>query len=109
MKFIKNIPSRNYDYKLYKVYSIKPNFLPLFRGFCIPYVGIFVKEKYTMDKNLIEHESIHMDQFKRMGIIMYVLRYVAQLIFIGYDTMPMELEARQTDSSLWSYRKRKWK
>lgn len=109
MKVINTIQSINYPNKTYKVYRIHSNLLPLFRGICIPYIGIFVKRRYETDWILLEHESIHMDQFKRMGILMYILRYITQLIFIGYDTMPMELEARQTDSSLWSYRKRNWK
>ena len=109
MKLVNTVRSLNYDNKVYKVYRMPLNIIPIFRGICIPYIGIFIKEKYETDYTLIEHEAIHLDQFKRMGIFMYILRYITQLIFIGYDSMPMELEARQTDSSLWSYRKRNWK
>ena len=90
-----------------KIYYINSNLLPFFRGFCIPWIGIIIKKEHKDNKKLIEHEKIHLKQIKRMGIILYVIRYVVQLIFIGYDTMPMELEARQNEESLWNYRD-KW-
>ena len=92
-----------------KIYYIKSNLIPLFRGFALPYVGIIIKEKYKNDKVLIEHEKIHLKQIRRMGLLLYIIRYVFQLVFIGYDTMPMELEARQFDESYWNYRERNWK
>jgi hypothetical protein len=67
-----------------------------------------VKEKYKNDKILHEHEIIHWNQYKRMGSLLFLIRYIFQFIFIGYDTMPLELEARQSDSSLWNYRQRNW-
>lgn len=75
----------------------------------IPHIGIFIKEDYKEDETLLEHELIHWKQYKRMGSIVFLLRYLFQFITIGYDTMPLELEARQTDESLWNYRERKWK
>lgn len=92
-----------------KVHYIKNNMIPIFRAFALPYIGIIVNEKYRGDKVLIEHETIHLEQIKRMTFVVYLIRYIFQFIFIGYDTMPMELEARQTDVSLWNYRKRNWK
>lgn len=92
-----------------KIYYVKSNVIPIFRGFALPYIGIIIKEKYRGDKTLIEHEKIHLAQIKRMTLPVYIIRYIFQLIFIGYDSMPMELEARQEDSSLWNYRKRHWK
>jgi hypothetical protein len=93
-----------------KVYYIQPRLIPIFRAFALPYVNIIViSNKYKGDKILIEHETIHLKQMKRMTFPLYMIRYIVQLIFIGYDTMPMELEARQTDVSLWNYRKRNWK
>ena len=92
-----------------KIYYIKSNYLPIFRAIALPYIGIIIKEKYRDDKILIEHETIHLKQMKRMTFLVYIIRYIVQLIFIGYDTMPMELEARQTDISLWNYRERNWK
>jgi len=94
----------------YKIYYVKGNKIPIFRAFALPYINLIViNEKYKGDENLIEHEAIHLRQMKRMTFPLYMIRYIFQLIFIGYDTMPMELEARQNDVSLWNYRKRNWK
>ena len=100
---------RNNNIKEPKVYYVKSNLIPIFRGFALPYIGIIIKEKYRGDQALIEHEKIHLKQIKRMTLPVYVIRYIVQLIFIGHDTMPMELEARQHDESLWNYREKKWK
>lgn len=91
------------------IYYIRAHYLPIFRAIMIPHIGIFIKFKYKDDKILEEHEIIHWRQYKRMGSIVFLIRYILQFIFIGYDTMPLELEARQTDSSLWNYRQRNWK
>lgn len=84
------------------------SFIPIFRGFALPYIGIIIQEKYRGDQGLIKHEKVHLKQIKRMTLPVYIIRYIFQLIFIGYDSMPMELEARQHDVSLWNYRERHW-
>lgn len=78
-----------------------------FRGIMIPFIGIVIKEEYKTSTRLMNHEMIHWYQFKRMGVILFITRYVFQLIFIGYDTMPMEMEARQNEEEhiKWNYRK----
>lgn len=80
--------------------------LPPFRAMTIPPFGIFVKKKYKGNSQILEHDKIHWKQYKRMGLFMYCFRYIIQLIVIGYDTMPMEMEARQNDDvkTQWNYR-----
>lgn len=92
-----------------KVYYVKRNSFPIFRAFALPYIGVIVKEEYRGDKALIEHEKIHLRQIKRMTLPIYLIRYIVQLIFIGYDTMPMEMEARQPQKDLFNYRENNWK
>lgn len=46
------------------------------------------------EKILLKHELIHFEQAKRMLYVFFYLRYFFQLIFIGYKTMPLEIEAR---------------
>ena len=92
-----------------RIIIVKSNRFPIFRAFALPYIGVIVKEQYKDDKALIEHERIHLKQIKRMTFPLYCLRYIVQLIFIGYDTMPMELEARQPQKELFNYRKKNWK
>jgi hypothetical protein len=77
-----------------KIYYI--NWLPFkLRGATIPPFGIFIL-------------LIHWKQYKRMGFLMYYIRYIIQLIFIGYDTMPMEMEARQKEKyeDIYKYREK---
>jgi hypothetical protein len=77
--------------------------LPPFRAMTIPPFGIFIKKEFEGDNQILQHDLIHWKQYKRMGLIMYYLRYFVQLIFIGYDTMPMEMEARQNDDKETHY------
>lgn len=107
--------SINLDNKINKrltepdVFYINSNLLPVFRAIMIPHIGIFIKKEYKNDTILLKHEIVHWNQYKRMGSLLFLLRYLYQFITIGYDTMPLELEARQYDDSLWNYRKRWWK
>ena len=82
--------------------------LPPFRGMCIPPFGIFIKKEYKGNEMILDHDLIHWKQYKRMGLFMFYFRYFIQLIIIGYDTMPMEMEARQNEGKkeLWNYREK---
>lgn len=90
-----------------KIYYVK-YLLPPFRAMTIPPFGIFIKLKYKGNEQILKHDLIHWKQYKRMGLIMYYLRYFIQLIIIGYDTMPMELEARQNEKyeDIYKYREK---
>ena len=80
--------------------------LPPFRAMTVPPIAIFVKKEHKGNNDIIEHDLIHWRQYQRMGFLMFYLRYFLQLIIIGYDTMPMEMEARQNDDhhTKWNYR-----
>ena len=82
--------------------------LPPFRAMTIPPFGIFIKKQFKGDEQILKHDLIHWGQYKRMGLIMFYFRYIIQLIIIGYDTMPMELEARQFEDSVYNYREKHW-
>lgn len=69
-----------------------------FRGMTIPPIGIFILKKYQNDKKILEHDLVHWKQYKKMGFFLFYIRYIVQYIFIGYDLMPMEMEARQNES-----------
>jgi hypothetical protein len=90
-----------------KIYYVK-YLLPPFRAMTIPPFGIFIKEKYKNNDHILQHDLIHWKQYKRMGLIMFYVRYFFQLVFIGYDTMPMEMEARQKEKyeDLYKYREK---
>jgi hypothetical protein len=74
----------------------------------IPPFGIFIKKEFKGNNQILKHDLIHWKQYKRMGFIMFYFRYIIQLIIIGYDTMPMELEAREGDENKLNYREKYW-
>jgi len=82
--------------------------LPPFRAMTVPPFGIFVRKQFRGNEQILKHDLIHWKQYKRMGLFMYFFRYFVQLIIIVYDTMPMEMEARQHDDeeTKWNYRDR---
>ena len=82
--------------------------IPPFRAMTIPPFGIFIKHIYKGDNQILSHDLIHWKQYERMGLLMYYFRYLAQIILIGYETMPMEMEARRFDSEedKWNYTKK---
>jgi hypothetical protein len=80
--------------------------VPPFAAMTIPPFGIFILKKHKGNNRILRHDLIHWRQYKRMGAVMYYLRYILQLLIIGYDTMPMEMEARQGEKEYvkWNYR-----
>ena len=82
--------------------------LPPFRGMTIPPLGIFIHTRHKDNHKILEHDLIHWKQYKRMGLFLFYFRYFIQLLIIGYDTMPMEMEARQNEieQDKWNYRKK---
>lgn len=92
-------------FKLPKIYYVRW-VIPPFRAMTIPPFGIFIKKEFKDNDQILNHDLIHWQQYKRMGLFMYYFRYFFQLITIGYDTMPMEMEARQGDDeqTKWNYR-----
>jgi hypothetical protein len=74
----------------------------------LPPFGIFIRKEFEGDEQILVHDLIHWNQYQRMGLFMYYFRYLAQMILIGYDTMPMEMEARQYDDEYtkWNYREK---
>jgi hypothetical protein len=82
--------------------------IPPFRAMTIPPFGIFIKKIHKGNEQILKHDLVHWKQYKRMGLVLYYVRYFFQLIFIGYDTMPMEMEARyeESEETKWNYRDR---
>jgi hypothetical protein len=42
----------------------------------------------------IAHEFVHVTQYRRMGILLFLFRYIWFQITHGYDLNPLEVEAR---------------
>lgn len=69
-----------------------------FNAKTIPPFGIYIKEAERENQALLEHETVHWQQYQRMGLIKYYREYFKQLKEYGYDAHPMELEARSNES-----------
>jgi len=69
-----------------------------FRGMTLPPFGIFILKKHKGDSKILLHDYIHWCQYHKMGFLDFYLSYIIQYIFIGYDKMKMEQEARKLES-----------
>ena len=70
-----------------------------FRGMTIPPYGIFILKKYKGNSKILLHDLIHWKQYQKMGMLDFYVCYILQFIFIGYDKMSMEMEARQHEKN----------
>ncbi len=67
--------------------------IPNTRGLTLQY-GIFVKNDYWNNRELIVHELIHTSQYERLGGIQQFLnQYLTECIQFGYPQAPLEQEA----------------
>lgn len=64
-------------------------------GITLPPFGIYIRPGYEHDTLLQAHELVHWEQYKRMGLCMFYVRYLWGLIRYGYAAHPMEVEARE--------------
>ncbi len=59
--------------------------------------GIFVTSNRRQDRRLIVHELVHVSQYERLGgISQFLQQYVTECLTDGYDSGPLENEARET-------------
>lgn len=62
-------------------------------GLTMPWRTIYLRPECWFDEGLRAHELAHIDQIDRMGPIRFSVTYLWQLATIGYDRMPLEIEA----------------
>src|ERR1035437_10927727 len=67
-------------------------------AFTIPPIGIFIVEKHRHNAALLQHELIHWRQYRRQGIIKFLLGYLKEHIQRGYDGNRYEIEARYCEN-----------
>lgn len=60
---------------------------------------VFLTEKGYNNERLLKHEQAHIDQYKRDGLIRFMLNYVWLNIQYGYENNPYEIEARQKEGT----------
>ncbi len=81
----------------YPVYFVKSTF-GNYNARTVPPFGIYINELQKGNIELINHEKIHWDQYKKKGLIPFYFQYTKQACEYGYDKMPMEMEARANES-----------
>tara|TARA_R100001244_G_scaffold79990_3_gene62769 strand:- start:454 stop:852 length:399 start_codon:yes stop_codon:yes gene_type:complete len=69
-----------------------------FNGFILPPFGIVIDDDAKGDLELINHEKVHWEQYKREGLILFVLNYSVEAFKKGYDKNKYEIEARYEES-----------
>ena len=65
-----------------------------FAGVALAPWGIFVLPEHLNNQRLTQHELVHWQQYKRMGVVKYYATYLYQVLRYGYRNAPMEREAR---------------
>ena len=51
----------------------------------------------TLDERTLRHERIHVEQWKRLGLFGFLVRYLWYHFRYGYAQNPLEVEARQAE------------
>ncbi len=64
-------------------------------GITLPPFGIYLRPGHEDNTVLQAHEAVHWEQYERMGLIMFYVRYLLGLAMHGYTAHPMEVEARE--------------
>lgn len=69
-------------------------------GITLPPFGIYIRPGHEYNTRLQAHEAVHWEQYERMGLVMFYVRYLWGLIRYGYTAHPMEVEAREKASKI---------
>ena len=64
-------------------------------GITLPPFGIYIRPGYEHDTVLQAHELMHWEQYERMGLFLFYVRYLWGMARYGYAAHPMEIEARE--------------
>lgn len=92
-------------YTIYKRYSNKipvyyvDSIAANFNARTIPPFGIFIKKSQKNNTALLNHELIHWNQFKNLGLLGFYTTYITEHIKNGYDLNRLEIEARKNESN----------
>ncbi len=76
--------------KIYYIHRV----LPPYRAMAMPPLGIFISRQHKNNEKILNHELVHWKQYQEMGFFVFYFKYFFQLLTVGYDKMPMEIEAR---------------
>lgn len=66
------------------------------------------RKQFLAEKNWVQHELKHIEQFERLGFIRFLTLYIWLSIKYGYYNHPMEQEARNAESDFVEAQKYYW-
>ena len=58
------------------------------------------REIFLQDERWLKHEMAHVEQYKRYGLLRFLLLYTWYSIKFGYTNNPFEIEAREREKGL---------
>ena len=58
--------------------------------------GILIGIRHANNPRVLAHELAHVAQYERLGMRAFALRYLTELLSVGYFRAPLELEADAT-------------
>lgn len=58
------------------------------------------REIFLEDQRWVKHEMAHIDQYRRYGLVRFLLLYTWYSIKYGYRNNPFEIEAREKEKGL---------
>lgn len=56
--------------------------------------GIFIRDDFWRDREIVAHELVHTAQCERMGWELFLRQYLSECLQFGYQHAPLEQEAR---------------
>lgn len=59
--------------------------------------GIEVKRPFERSRRVFAHELTHVAQYERLGTAGLLHDYLTQLLLVGYERVPLEVEARANE------------
>lgn len=75
-------------------YKMKSNNIAMVLGKTIHLSGVS-KERFLKNEQWLQHELVHIEQFKRYGFFKFLLLYFVESLKHGYHQNKYEVEARQ--------------
>ena len=56
------------------------------------------KEDFLKDKRWVKHEICHINQFKKYGLLSFIIMYLWEILMQGYYNNKYEVEARNAEN-----------
>jgi hypothetical protein len=77
--------------------KLKSSNVAIVFGSCIHLYGVS-KEQFLSNQKWLRHELKHVEQYKKLGFLPFVLKYLWQTARVGYYRCGLECEAREAEN-----------